>query len=57
MTIRAVFGLKQQGHIPTIGKMLAEGMDWKAIGKKIGWCPITAKEHWICVMNCIERDK
>jgi len=40
------FGLVQQGHVPTIERMLSEGADWVAIGKAIGWCPKTAEQHW-----------
>lgn len=46
MNASIIFGLKAQGHIPTIRKMLAEGKTWEEIGEKIGWCPKTAKEHW-----------
>lgn len=41
-----VFGLKAQGHLPTIGRMLGQGKTWEEIGKAIGWCPDTAKEHY-----------
>lgn len=41
-----VFGLKAQGHVPTIEAMLSEGKTWDEIGKKIGWCPKTAQKHW-----------
>jgi len=44
MTIK--FGLKAQGHIPTIEKMLKKGKSWDEIGKKINWCPKTAKEWY-----------
>ena len=40
------FGLKAQGHLPTIRAMLNGGDNWAAIGKAIGWCPKTAQEHW-----------
>lgn len=40
------FGLKAQGHVPTIETMLSEGKTWKEIGKKIGWCPKTAQKYW-----------
>ena len=43
---RIVFGLVNQGHIPTIEKLLSEGKQWSEIGKAIGWCPTTAKEHY-----------
>lgn len=39
------FGLRQQGHVPTVERMLAEGATWEAIGKAIGWCPVAAK-NW-----------
>ena len=35
-------GLRAQGHIPTIERMLSEGATWGEIGKAIGWCPETA---------------
>jgi hypothetical protein len=41
-----VFGLVNQGHIPTIEKMLKESKTWDEIGKQIGWCPNTAKEYY-----------
>jgi len=46
MNTPVLFGLKQQGHIPTIERMLKDGATWKEIGKEIGWDPKTAKEHW-----------
>ena len=42
-----VFGLKAQGHIPTIQRMLAEGKTWEDIGREIGWDPGTAEEFYI----------
>ncbi len=48
--IRVVWGLRQQRHIPTIARMLAEGKDWEKIGNALGWCPATAKDHWLCIM-------
>ncbi len=30
-------GLRQQGHLPTVERMLAEGASWEAIGRAIGW--------------------
>ena len=45
------FGLEQQGHIPTIERMLEElGNNehaWDRIGKEIWWCPKTACYHYI----------
>ena len=40
------FGLKAQGHLPTIEKMLKENKSWEEIGKEIGWCPKTAKKFY-----------
>lgn len=30
-------GLRQQGHLPTVERMLSEGRSWEEIGKAIGW--------------------
>jgi hypothetical protein len=46
LDVPIAFGLRAQGHIPTIERMLADGADWDRIGIAIGWCPKTAKEHW-----------
>ena len=43
---KIAFGLRQQGHLPTVERMLADGKSWEEIGKAIGWCPITAKEFY-----------
>ena len=43
---KVVFGLKRQGHIPAIERMLKEGKSWDDIGQVINWCPITAREHY-----------
>jgi hypothetical protein len=56
MNAPVVFGLQQQGHIPTIEKMLKEGATWEEIGKEIGWCPETAKEHYSWHVNSLEDD-
>jgi hypothetical protein len=40
------FGLRAQGHLPTIEQMLREGAPWAEIGRKIGWCPDTAREWY-----------
>ena len=42
----AVFGLKKQGHLETIERLLADGSSWEAIGAAIGWDGATAKQHW-----------
>jgi hypothetical protein len=39
-------GLEQQGHIPTIERMLAEGKSWFEIGHTIGWHGPTAKQWY-----------
>lgn len=47
------FGLEQQGHIPTIEKMIKEFGNstsshlWENIGKEIGWDGTTAAYHYI----------
>jgi hypothetical protein len=46
MNAPVLFGLARQGHLPTIERMLAAGATWEEIGKEIGWCPETAKEHY-----------
>ena len=44
-SIKIVFGLRAQGHLPTIDRMLSEGKSWEEIGREIHWCPKTA-EKW-----------
>ena len=39
-------GLRAQGHLPTIEKMLERGAAWDEIGKEIGWDGDTAKEWY-----------
>lgn len=46
MKTPVVFGLVNQGHVPTIERLLAEGKNWDEIGSAIGWCPSTAREHY-----------
>lgn len=41
-----LFGLKHQGLIPMVEKMIKDGATWDEIGKKIGWDPKTAEEHY-----------
>jgi hypothetical protein len=38
-------GLRQQGHLPTVERMRAEGASWDEIGKAIGWAG-HAVERW-----------
>ena len=39
-------GLRAQGHLPTVEKMLREGATWKEIGKQIGWDAGTVEEWY-----------
>jgi hypothetical protein len=38
-------GLRAQGHLPLVERMLAAGESWEAIGKAIGWSP-RAAQRW-----------
>jgi len=44
--LRLAFGLRAQGHIPAIERMLAEARCWDEIGRVIGWCPKTAAKYY-----------
>lgn len=48
---RVKFGLEAQGHIPTVEKMLdmygSTRYAWNEIGKKIGWCEVSARDGYI----------
>lgn len=44
--VRIVFGLEAQGHIPAVEAALAEGADWREIGRRIGWDGETAKTYY-----------
>lgn len=44
--VQIKIGLRQQGHLPTVERMLAEGATWDEIGKAIGWHGPTAKEWY-----------
>lgn len=44
--LKVKFGLRAQGHIPTIERMLSEGKSWDDIGRAIGWHGSTAKEWY-----------
>lgn len=46
-----VWGLKAQGHIPTIEKMLDQGSGWNDIARSIGWETETAKRHYHAYLN------
>ena len=45
------FGLRAQGHLPTIERMLTEGASWHAIGRAIGWDKHAACEHYAIHMR------
>lgn len=44
--VKIKFGLRAQGHIPNVERMLAEGKSWEEIGNAIGWHGPTAKEYY-----------
>lgn len=46
MQSSVAFGLKAQGHLEKIEKMLANGILWPDIASAIGWCPGTARGHY-----------
>lgn len=37
---------EQQGHVPTVRKMLLQGKSWGEIGEAIGWAGDLAREWW-----------
>lgn len=41
-----VFGLRAQGHLPTVERMISEGASWQAIGQAIGWDGATAERYY-----------
>lgn len=40
------FGLRAQGHLDTVERMLAEHRSWAEIGAAIGWDPETAERYY-----------
>lgn len=48
-----LFGLRQQGHLQAVGRMLADGQNWDEIGTQIGWEPETAKRFWLMELKSI----
>ena len=44
--VKIKVGLRAQGHIPTVERMLADGRTWDEIGKEIGWHGPTVKEWY-----------
>lgn len=41
-----LFGLRAQGHLPTVAAMLRAGCTWTEIGRAIGWDDATAKRFY-----------
>jgi len=41
-----VFGLRAQGHLSTVERMLLVGASWEQIGREIGWDPATAERFF-----------
>jgi hypothetical protein len=41
--LKVAFGLRAQGHLPTILDMLDQQKSWAEIGQVIGWDPETAR--------------
>jgi len=46
-----LFGLRAQGHLPTIKRMLTEGHSWDDIGQAIGWMPDAAQQAYERELN------
>jgi hypothetical protein len=44
--VEVEFGLRQQGHIPTVEQMRNEGKSFNIIAKKIGWTTDALTKHW-----------
>ena len=47
-------GLRAQGHLPTVERMLASGETWEAIGRAIGWDG-KAAERWYAMEKTHDR--
>lgn len=45
--LEVVVGLRDQGHLPTVERMLADGASWLEIGKAIGWDGPTAQVWYL----------
>lgn len=43
---RVVIGLRAQGHLPLIARMLKNGCDWSAIAVAIGWDNAESARLW-----------
>ena len=46
LNVPVAFGLRAQGHIPTIKHMLSLGKTWDEIGAAINWDPETARAFY-----------
>lgn len=44
--VKVCIGLRQQGHMPTVERMRADGATWDEIGKAIGWDGKAAEEWY-----------
>lgn len=44
LDVPIAIGLRQQGHLPAVKRMLAEGKSWEEIGAAIHWHPKAAEE-------------
>lgn len=44
--VKVLIGLRQQGHIETVERMLTEGKTWDEIGATIHWHGPTAKRWY-----------
>jgi len=41
-----LFGLRAQGKLETVERMVREGRSWEEIGDEIGWAPDAAERFW-----------
>lgn len=44
--VAAKIGLRAQGHMPTIERMLIDGASWEDIGAAIHWNAYSARDWW-----------
>jgi hypothetical protein len=44
--VPVAFGLRAQGHLPTVERMVAEGASWDEIGCEIGWAGEAVEEFY-----------
>ena len=45
------FGLRAQGHLDTVARMVRENKSWDEIGQAIGWAPDAVAQHWEFEIN------